>query len=338
VGFVGASDDHRTNPGMPLSLPRPFMTQREGVGAVWAAKKTTDVIFDALKSLSAYASTGQRIILDATLNGQPMGTRQPDAPRRTVKAQVAGTSPIDHIDLVKNGKVTFSKSYLNKALESKSTIEVGFESSSEVFFPPDRDNPRPQRVWKGSFEVVGARLVGLQAPGLDNIYSEYARQDAANPNRVEFFTQTRGRMDTLLLDLDGAGPQTAIRFHLEPTVETGSKAGNVRPDETMPEADFELRLDGLDAGRMEHPFQVGKHTDRIALQVIDRAAPLDQSFEYTDLTAVLPGDYYYVRVTQLDGNQVFSSPFWVGDSGKPPATPSPESDLFQDLEGKSGTL
>ncbi len=38
-------------------------------------------------------------------------------------------------------------------------------------------------------------------------------------------------------------------------------------------------------GAIEHPFQVGPHTDRIALQVIDPAAPLDQSFEYTDLTA-----------------------------------------------------
>ena len=142
-------------------------------------------------------------------------------------------------------------------------------------------------------------------------------------------------MDTLLLDLDGAGPQTAIRFHLEPTLETGSKAGNVRPDEVMPEADFELGLGQLMAGRMEHPFQVGKHTDRIALQAIDRSAPLDQSFEYTDLTAVMPGDYYYVRVTQLDGNQAFSSPFWVGDSGRPPATPSPITDLLQDTSGKS---
>jgi len=333
VGFVGGSDDHRTNPGMALSLPRPFMTQREGIGAVWAPAKTTDAIFDGLKNLSAYASTGERIILDASLNGQPMGTRQPDAPRRRIEAKVAGTSPIDHIDLVKNGKVAFSKSYLTAELRPHSTLQLGFESSSEVFFP-DRDNPRPQRVWKGTFEVVGARLLGVAAPGLDNIYSEYARRDEKNPNQVAFLTQTRGRMDTLLLELDGAGPQTAIRFHLEPTMETGSKAGNVRPNEEMPAVDFELRLDGLDAGRAEHAFQVGKHTDRIALQVIDRSAPLDQSFEYTDMSAVAPGDYYYVRVTQLDGNQAFSSPFWVGDSGRPPATPSPETDLLQDLEGK----
>ena len=117
-------------------------------------------------------------------------------------------------------------------------------------------------------------------------------------------------------------------------METGSKAGNLRADVEMPAADFELRLGGLEDGRVEHPFQVGPHTDRIAIQVIDPAAPLDQSFEYTDLTAVAPGDYYYVRVTQLDGNQAFSSPFWVGDSGRPPVTPSPVTDLLEERRGQ----
>jgi hypothetical protein len=337
VGFVGGSDDHRTNPGLPLALPRPFMTQRSGIGAVWASEKTTDAIFDALKNLSAYASTGERIILDASLNGHAMGTRQPDSNRRRVEASVAGTSAIDHIDLVKNGEVVFSRDYLGTALTAKATLQVAFESSSEVFFPPDRDNPRPQRVWKGALEVEGARLVGVRS-NFDNLYSEFARRDQKNPNRVEFFTQTRGRMDTLLLELEGASAQTAVRFVLEPTTETGSKAGNLRADEVMPAAEFELRLDGLDAGRVEHPFKVGRHTDRVAIQVIDPNAPLDQSFEYTDLTAVAPGDYYYVRVTQLDGNQAFSSPFWVGDSGRPPVTPSPITDLLKNDEGKSKSV
>jgi hypothetical protein len=338
VGFVGGSDDHRTNPGMPLALPRPFMTQRSGIGAVWATEKTTGAIFDALKDLSAYASTGERIILDASLNGYAMGTRQPDSKQRRVEAKVAGTSPIDHIDLVKNGNVVFSRDYLGKPLATTATLQVAFQSSSEVFFPPERDNPRPQRVWKGTLEVSGAKLAGVTTPGFDNIYSEFARRDEKNPNRVEFLTQTRGRMDTLLLELDGASARTAIRFHLEPTLETGSKAGNLRADVEMPEADFELRLDSLDGGRIEHPFQVGPHTDRIAIQVIDPAAPLDRSFEYTDLTAVAPGDYYYVRVTQLDGNQAFSSPFWVGAASRPPVTPSPIEDLLKEDEGKSKSV
>jgi hypothetical protein len=46
---------------------------------------------------------------------------------------------------------------------------------------------------------------------------------------------------------------------------------------------------------------------------------MDREFEYTDLDGVSPGDYYYVRVTQLDGSQAFSSPFWVGTAAAPAA-------------------
>jgi hypothetical protein len=39
---------------------------------------------------------------------------------------------------------------------------------------------------------------------------------------------------------------------------------------------------------------------------------MEQEFQYVDLDSPAPGDYYYVRVTQLDGAQAWSSPFWVG--------------------------
>ena len=329
VGFVGASDDHRTNPGMPLALPRPFMTQRSGIAGVWASEKTTDAIFDALKSISAYATTGERMILDATLNGHPMGTRQPDAPRRRVEAKVAGTRPIDHIDVVKNGKVAFSRELSrrrrsSRARRSRSGSSRRPRSSSRpIATTRARSGCGPGR-WR-----LRARAWSASSPA--STTSTPSSRAAIRRIRTgsEFLTQTRGRMDTLLLDLDGAGPQTVIRFHLEPTMETGSKAGNVREqrgDGRPPTSS--CASSGLVDGRIEHPFQVGRHTDRIALQVIDREAPLDQSFEYTDLDAVAPGDYYYVRVTQLDGNQAFSSPFWVGDSGRPPVTPSPITDLL----------
>jgi hypothetical protein len=350
VGFVGASDDHRTSPGLPLALPKPFPTQNSGVAAVWAPAKTRDAIFDAMRSLSAYATTGERIVLDASLNERRMGSRQPDATERRVECRVAGTSPIDRIEVVKNGAVVFGRSYLAAPLEPRSTLQVGFESSSEVFFPP-RDNPRPQRVWEGTLEVEGARIVSIATPGFDNRYREHARVDDADPQRILFATRTRGRMDTLLLTLDGASPATVLRFHLESRQEEGSPAGNVRPPATIPAADFELRLDRLVDGRVERELPVGRHLDRVRVQVIDPDAPLDRELEFTDLapegsagtlpaaggTAASaddgprgvdatkrgggggpepPGDYYYVRVTQLDGGMAFSSPFWVGGRGQ----------------------
>ena len=312
IGFVGGSDDHRTLPGYPITVRKPFFTQKPGLAGVWADSLTNDVIFDALKSLQAYATTGGRMILEADLNGKGMGTRQENTAERRLKAKVSGTSPIERIDLVRNGNVVLSRTYLEAPLASHAFVRVGFQSSSEVFFPPQKDNPRPFRPWKGTLAVTGARIVSVATPGFDNHYTEVARVDPADPNRVSFYVETRGRMDTLLLELDGATSTTALEFHLEPGVEHGSSGGNERKPAEIPAADFTMAFTGLADSRLEHTFQVDQHTDRIELEIVDPNGAMDREVEFTDLDGASPGDYYYVRVTQLDGGLAFSSPFWVG--------------------------
>ena len=39
--------------------------------------------------------------------------------------------------------------------------------------------------------------------------------------------------------------------------------------------------------------------------------PLETTFEYVDKTEICPGDYYYLRITQKDGNMAWASPVWV---------------------------
>ena len=63
----------------------------------------------------------------------------------------------------------------------------------------------------------------------------------------------------------------------------------------VPLADYMMELTGLDEGFVL--FDLGA---------------LDQELEWSDSGEVEPGDYYYVRVTQLDGARAWSSPFWVG--------------------------
>ena len=154
--------------------------------------------------------------------------------------------------------------------------------------------------------------MGVATPGFDNHYTEVARIDPADPNRVSFYVETRGRMDTLLLELDGATSTTALTLHLEAGVERGSSAGNERKPAEIPAADFTMSFTDLRDSRLERKFQVDQHTDRIELEIVDPTGAMDREVEFTDLDGAAPGDYYYVRVTQLDGGLAFSSPFWVG--------------------------
>ena len=39
---------------------------------------------------------------------------------------------------------------------------------------------------------------------------------------------------------------------------------------------------------------------------------MESEVDFSDHGAMRPGDYYYVRVDQLDGARAYSSPIWVG--------------------------
>jgi len=316
IGFVGGSDDHRARPGYARGIPIPPLVQLGGLAATVAPQKSADAIFDAMRSLSAYATSGQRIILDATVNGRSMGTRQAFTNRRDVTCRVMGTSPIDHIDVIKNGDVVFSRNYLRAPLQPRAKVLVGFESSSEVFGEV-RDNPRAYRSWNGTLKVEGASIVGLGTPGFDNPYLERATVDPDDSSLIRFRTQTRGRRDTMLVELEGASPSTAFTFHLEPSRETGMAAGPVRSPAPIPGADFTVRLSGLVDGLAAHELRMERFVDRVTLETVDPDGALDMDFSYTDLENPRSGDYYYLRVTQLDGGRAWSSPFWIGDAEGP---------------------
>ena len=243
-----------------------------------------------------------------------MGTRQDATAQRRIEVKTSGTAAIDQIDVVRNGEVVFTRHYLDAPLErGGSWVQVGFETPSEVF-DAVRENPRAWRWWQGKVEVTGARLAELRTTGLDNPLEDWARADPEHPDTVEFRIGTRGRRDTILLRLEGAGPDTALRFRLDPTTEWGYLGGTVRPAAEIPAHDATLKLGDLVDGRLEHDIPVDVHTDKITLQVVDLSRPLDQTFEYTDTApASGGGDYYYVRVTQIDGARAWSSPFWVGE-------------------------
>ena len=127
------------------------------------------------------------------------------------------------------------------------------------------------------------------------------------------FSETRGRRDVMLVELAGAGGGTVFRFRTEARRELKYSQPVRRPLAEIPAADVRLRLGHLEGNRLAHEFQVGEHVDAIRLQTVDPSGSMDQTFRFTDLESPGHGDYYYVRVTQLDGGRAWSSPFWVGE-------------------------
>lgn len=169
-----------------------------------------------------------------------------------------------------------------------SFLQVAFESSSEIF-GEEVQNPRGYRSWKGVLEVEGARLVGVRPVGLDHALRESASIVRESPQQVRFAILTRGRSDSILLELDGAGPDGAVRFELEASSGT-SPISSLLPGAIVPPEEFRLSLRGLQDGHVEHELPVGPNADRVWLQAVDPDAPLDQELTYADLEGLVTGE------------------------------------------------
>ncbi len=310
IGFVGASDDHSGRPGYSGGFREGPLQHFGGLAAVLSPEKTSAAIFDAMNNRLAYATTGQRTILDLRLNGKLMGTRLDYAPNRTIEGRVLGTAPIDTVDVVKNGDIVLTTHFLSATRTQDAYLDVAFFSPSDDLI---RDAPRGNRTWLGTLDVDGAELVSAEALGLGNYEGEWVRRDPAYPQRVEFQLASRGREERMLLRLKGATDATRIHVRTEATPETGVTFPRTYvPERAFDPVEVAFDFTGFEGGEFAQEIPAGRYTDRIVLRWVNPNGALDQPIAYTDPDPPADGDYYYVRVTQLDGRMAWSSPWWVG--------------------------
>jgi len=94
-GVIGSTDHHSAHPG----------SYGHGRAGLWARAKTRPALWEALWARRTYALTGDRIQLQFSVNGRPMGARVDPTRRRRIAFHVIGGAPIDCADVVKNGEL-----------------------------------------------------------------------------------------------------------------------------------------------------------------------------------------------------------------------------------------
>ncbi len=112
IGFIASSDGHDGHPGnaqSPLVKHHHiFHHNGSGLVAVLIDRLTRHDVFSALEQRRCYATTGVPIRLWFDIDGSPMGTESAPLGKNgkpTLRVKCAGTNGIDHIRIVKNGRV-----------------------------------------------------------------------------------------------------------------------------------------------------------------------------------------------------------------------------------------
>lgn len=108
---MGATDSHASRPGS-CGIPGDLWAPRAGITAVFAETLDRASIYEALKNRRCYATTGARMILEFSVNGQPMGSETGCAPgdERLIKGKVSGTAAVERVELLRDGEVVYRQS------------------------------------------------------------------------------------------------------------------------------------------------------------------------------------------------------------------------------------
>ena len=308
VGFTAASDNHLSQPGYSAPLGG-SLSQQGGLGAILANEKTTDGIFDAMKNLQSYATTGDRIILDFDINGTTMGKRAVFSKDRKVSGRVIGTAPIRTISVIKNDAIVWEKNYYDRVddkIVREDTFVLSFETDSQ---PINRgDNPRGWRWWEGVLRVNNAELNSIQAIDANLPFQQVTVNEDGS---AQIRTMTRGDSSSFLLKLDGVSRNTTLALDLVERRETGGAPPIYRPPQRVPAISFQLPLRDMQNGVVGYDQQVDDYTDRVRLTRQREDTLNTVSFEFED-QGETQGDFYYLRVIQANDAIAWSSPVWIG--------------------------
>jgi len=292
-GFVASSDDHRGYPG----------AYGEGIAGVWARELTREALFEAIRARRTYAATGDRIALEVTLNGRPMGAELELTADRQIDVRVEGQDSIAAIELIRNGRVIqrhFPEDHANEAVKlpgrAKCRIQYGWGPWAAL------DLGRTCQ-WQMHVGLEGGKIRRATPCFQSGPYEEDLRDRLRLPSdgscRLVSFTSrvkcyAEDPTKSVVLELEG-GPDAVLTLQLEKPIEQTVRARLA-----------ELLQDNVVT------FTGAFTSESYIVSRLVGPGEYTANVRWHDRRKEAAADWYYVRVTQHNGQMAWSSPIWVG--------------------------
>ena len=114
LGIIASSDSHDGHPGNAHGIRG---VVGSGLVAVLASELSRDAVFNALYERRCYATTGARILLEFSVEGQLMGseiTVTRETSPRHVKIYVEGTHSLSHVEVIRDNDIIYRRRITGK--------------------------------------------------------------------------------------------------------------------------------------------------------------------------------------------------------------------------------
>ncbi len=281
VGVMANSDGHKGRPGAEGPGAGEFGIAN-GLTCILAPELSRPALFAALQQRRCYGTTGARIDLDFSLGEHPMGSVLRAAPSAPVRFAVHGTAPLDRVELYRGRKLL--RTWRPAAFDGQPSPRV------RVSWSGSRMRGRGRRVrWDGSIRTEGVNIVSAQTFAFDSPADGIV---SAEPQRVQFRSQTTGDTDGIDLLLEHAGGGTLL-FE--------STQGQWRVDLAQLAGAGQQTV--FDLGEMDRVLRVERYPAQLTQDVLTGEYPAPG--EAGKLTP------YFVKAVQCDGEMAWSSPIYV---------------------------
>ena len=113
---VGMADEHTGHPGYDVwprfgqgGTPRRPFAVRSALTAIFAPELTRAGVRDAFFGRRTYATTGDRILLDVRVNGQPAGSEVASDGPVQVLVEVNGTAKVERVDIIRGDRLAHTE-------------------------------------------------------------------------------------------------------------------------------------------------------------------------------------------------------------------------------------
>jgi hypothetical protein len=292
VGIIASSDDHLGYPG----------AYGEGLAGIYAKDLTRESLLEALWARRTVAITGDRIALAATLNGKWMGSVLPYTADREISVSATGRDEVERIDVLKNGRVIhryFPEDHVRPssswAGEALCRLEFGWGPWAALGMARVCD-------WEATARIRDGKLIAatpcFQSGPFDENRRNRILERTGNTCRFQLYTSRlqafqEGAINSVVLHI--AGGHDAV---LELTL---TRPARIEVRKTLGELaeNNEIEFTG--------PFT----SESFIVQRLVTPDLFRLNFRFSDRGKRGQTDWYYVRVTQVNGHQAWSSPIWV---------------------------